>query len=248
MTRLTFEGSNDFSVWTPDGKRVAYRSQRSRLPNLFWKPADGSGSEERLTTSDNQQTPTSFSPDGKALLYSEQNPKTSYDLWALPLEGERKPRLVLQTPFDERVPNLSPDGRWVEYLSNESGRFEVYAQPFPGPGGKYQISTEGGSEIFWGKNWELFYRTGANREKMMVVDTRTQPSFSAGKPRMLFEGPYISNAPHGATSADYSVRGDGQRFLMFKEKEQPQSVALTSINVVLNWVEELKQKVPVGKK
>jgi len=135
LTRLSFEGTtNNYPLWTPDGKRVAYRSQKGGPANLFWKPADGSAAEERLTTSEYLQTPLAFSPDGRTLIYNEQNPKTAFDLMALTLEGERKSRPVLQTPFDERAARFSPDGRWLAYNSLESGRFEVYVQPFPGPG------------------------------------------------------------------------------------------------------------------
>jgi Tol biopolymer transport system component/predicted Ser/Thr protein kinase len=249
LTRLTFEGLNGYPVWTPDGKRVAYRSLAG-LPNIYWKPADGSGTEERLTTVGGlNQTPYSFSPDGRTLVYNEFSGKTGYDLWVLPMQGERKPQLFLQTPFNERAPRLSPDGRWLAYVSDESGRYEVYVRPFPGPGGKWQVSTEGASEVTWSpKGNELFYRTGEQREKMMVVDIQTQPSFSTDKPRQLFEGPYANSAAAGSMAADYSIAADGQRFLMLKPREQQQQTTLTQIVVVQNWFEELKQRVPAGTK
>jgi len=140
------------------------------------------------------------------------------------------------------MPQFSPDGRWLAYISNESGRYEIYVQPYPGPGGKWQISTEGGTEPAWNQNRrELFYRSG---EKMIAVDIATQPNFSAGKPRMLFEGPYL---PASIPMANYDVSPDGQRFLMLKPVEQ-EGAAPTQINVVLNWFAELNQKVPTGKK
>jgi Tol biopolymer transport system component len=248
LTRLSFEGINAFPLWTPDGKRVVYRSQRSGAYNIFWQPADGSGAEELLTTSQFLQTPFSFSPDGRTLAYNIQAPKTAYDIWRLPLDGERKPQLFLQTPFNERVQQISPDGRWMAYASDESGRYEVYVQPFPAPGGKWQISTDGGTEAAWSpKGNELFFRTGGQREKMMVVDIQTQPSFSAGKPRLFFEGSYANNTAGGAVSANYSMAPNGQHFLMLKPVQQQQSAALTQINVVQNWFEELKRRVPVGK-
>ncbi len=246
LTRLTFERNNAATAayWTADGKRIVFPSDRAGPTNLFWKPVDGSGPEERLTTSQNVQRASFSSPDGRFLVFTEIDPKTGSDLWVLPLDGDRKPRIFLQTPFEEGAGQFSPDGHWIAYVSNESGRNEVYVRPFPGPGGKWQVSTDGGSENAWSpKGNELFYRTGGQREKMMAVDFQTQPTFAAGKPRLLFEGNYGSNAPL-APGAFYSVSPDGQRFLMTKSPDQPQA-ALTQINVVLNWFEELKSKVPV---
>jgi len=245
LTRLTFDGTgNNFPQWTPDGRRVIYRSFRP-APNLFWKSADGSGAEERLTTSQFLQTPLSVSPDGRTLVFTELNAKTSYDLLAMSLDGDRTPRPIIQTPFDDRIAQLSPDGRWIAYISNESGTYEVYVQPFPGPGGKQQISSGGGAEIVWAKNGELFYRTGPELEKMMVVDFEQGPVLRAGKPRLLFEGPYLSNAANASLSPNYSVSADGQRLLMLKATGG-QSGELTQINLVMNWFDELKRLVPVN--
>ena len=145
----------------------------------------------------------------------------------------------LRTPFAEGGAKFSPDGRWLAYVSDESGRAEVYVQPYPGPGGKWQISIEGGTEPIWNRNGrELFYRSGT---KMMAVETTTQPSFSAGKPRVLFEGQYVL-AVFPGMDLTYDVSADGQRFLMVKETGQATSP--TQINVVLNWFEELKRRVP----
>ncbi|MBI4479865.1 MAG: PD40 domain-containing protein [Acidobacteria bacterium] len=244
LTRLTFEGENaaTAAIWTPDGNRIIFPSARGEAPaNLYWKPADGSGSEERLTTSRNTQNLGAMTPDGRTLVYAETDPKTQRDIWVVSMEGDRKPRVFLQTPFNAGTPRLSPDGRWLAYISDESGKYEVYVRPFPGPGGKWQISTEGGTELAWNPaGSELFYRSGATKGKMMAVDIRTQPTFSAGRPRLLFEGPYVP----GTQGAMYAVSPDGQRFLMLQVGAQQQT-SLTQINVVLNWFEELKQKVPV---
>jgi hypothetical protein len=242
LTRFTFEGnSNSNPTWTPDGKRIAFQSNKEGAPNLFWQLADGSGGLERLSTSELNQVPTSWSPDGQHLAFFEVDPTSQRDIWVLRL-GDHKAQPFLKTPFDESVPRFSPDGRWLAYISNESGRFEIYVQPYPGPGGKWQISTEGGTEPVWNSNGrELFYRGG---DKMMAVEITTQPSFVAGTPRMLFAGQY---QPTPATTPNYDVSPDGQRFLMLKPSEST-GVAPTQINVVLNWFEELKQKVPTGKK
>jgi eukaryotic-like serine/threonine-protein kinase len=241
LTRLTFEGNaNNGAVWTPDGKRIAFSSNKDGPLNLFWQLADGSGGLERLTTSQYLHAPMSWSPDGQLLAYFEVNPITQRDIWVLRMT-DRKAQPFLRTQFDEAVPQFSPDGRWLAYISNESGRYEIYVQPYPGPGGKWQISTEGGTEPVWNRNGrELFYRSD---DKMMAVEIATQPGFAAGTPRMLFEGRY---APAPFPTANYDVSPDGQRFLMVKPSEQ--EAATTQINVVLNWFEELKQKVPTGKK
>jgi serine/threonine-protein kinase len=243
LTRLTFQGNNNLvPFWTPDGKRIAFTSNKEGQRNLFWQLADGSGGLERLTTSEQLHITGSWSPDGQLLAYSEVNSTTGFDIWVLGLR-DRKAQPFLQTQFNESTPQFSPDGRWLAYVSDESGRKEIYVQPYPGPGGKWQISTEGGVEPLWNRNGrELFYRSG---KKMMSVEIAMKPSFSAGTPKMLFEGAY--QLLSGISTPNYDVSPDGQRFLMLKPVELSQA-APTQINVVLNWFEELKQKVPTGKK
>ena len=240
LSRLTFEGGTNIDpVWTPDGKRIVFKGTRNRL---FWQPADGSAGAEVLTSSElaGNNVPGSWTPDGQVLTFMEINPNTGYDIYTLSLK-DGKPQPFMQTSALETAPRFSPDGHFIAYNSDESGRTEVYVRPYPGPGGKWQISTEGGTEPVWNpKGRELFYRSG---NKMMAVDVTTQSTFSAGKPKMLFEGPYV---PTPRSFPDYDVSPDGQRFLMLKADEQAQ--APTQINVVLNWFEELKQKVPTEKK
>jgi serine/threonine protein kinase/Tol biopolymer transport system component len=244
LTRLTFEGNtNAYPIWTPDGTRITFSSNKDGAgpTNIFWQLADGSGGLERLSTSEYIQTPHSWSADGRLLALIEVDPGTGVDIWVLRM-GDRKAQPFLRTPFTEGAARFSPDGRWLAYISDESGRYEIYMQPYPGPGGKWQISTEGGTEPVWNPNGrELFYRSG---DKMMAVDIATQPGFTAGKPRMLFEGQYL---PTTTTPPNYDVSADGQRFLMLKSVEQAAS-APTQINVVLNWFEDLKRRVPTGTK
>jgi Tol biopolymer transport system component len=242
LTRFTFGGNyNSASVWTPDGKRIAFQSNREGPRNVFWQMADGSGGLERLNTSEHNQVPMSWSPDGQTLAFLDVSPASGYDIWVLRTR-DRKSEPFLVTPFNEGAARFSPDGRWLAYVSDESGGNEIYVQPYPGSGGKWLISTEGGTEPVWNPNGrELFYRSG---DKMMAVDIATQRSFAAGKPRVLFEGQYV---PSPTTPPNYDVSPDGQRFLMLKPSEQDQS-APTQINVVLNWFEELKLKVPKEKK
>jgi Tol biopolymer transport system component len=240
MTRLTFEGTGNASpVWTPDSSRIAFQSNKDDPTSIFWQKADGSGGLEKLTSSEYFRAPWSWSADGQLLSFGENNPTTGFDIWVLDMK-DRKAVPFLRTPFYE-IGSLSPDGRWMAYTSNESGRPEVYVQPYPGPGGKWQISTDGGMDVRWSANGrELTYRNG---DKMMAVDITTQPAFSAGKPKMLFEGPYTPSSPNFSY---YDVSADGQRFLMLKPVEQAQGV--TQINVVQNWTEELKRRVPAGTK
>jgi dipeptidyl aminopeptidase/acylaminoacyl peptidase len=228
--------TSNFLIWTPDGKRIAFNSNRQGPLNLFWQMADGSGGLEQLARSANPQYPLSFSPDGQLLAFAEVSPTTSYDIWILDLR-DRKARSFLQTSSIEAAPRFSPDGRWLAYVSNESGRYDVWVQAYPGPGGKSLISTEGGNEPAWNPNGrELFYRNG---DKMMAVDVTTELTFSAGKPRLLFERHYL---PAASTIPAYDVSHDGQRFLMVEDGEP--ETPITQINIVLNWAEELKRLVP----
>ena len=250
LTRLTVEGTvSALPAWTADGKRITYTSRTDGPLNLFWRLADGSGGLERLTTSDYNHTPMSWSSDGQLLAFGEASPSTGFDIMVLrmgdpstPLGAGRTAQPFLRTPFNESSPRFSPDGRWLAYASDESGRQEIYVQPYPGPGGKWPISADGGREPVWNRNGrELFYRNG---NRMMAVEIATQPGFAAGKPRMLFEGPYD---PTVFTAPNYDLSPDGRRFLMLKRFEQGVA-APAQINVVLNWFEELKSRVPPGKK
>jgi Tol biopolymer transport system component len=241
LNRLTFEtGLHNYPIWTPDGRRVAFASNRAGPFNLYWKPADGSGPEERLTTSPNPQFPRSWSPDGKWLTFDESQPANGTDIRVLPMFGDRKPRPLLQTPFDESGATFSPNGRWVAYTSNQSGRFEIYVQAFPEGGAKWQISSDGGAEPVWARNGrELFFRSG---DKMLVVDVITDSSFHAGTPRVLFKGRYESYS----LTTSYDVAADGRRFLMVKGGEP--AAAPSRFNVVLHWFEELKARTAARKK
>ena len=237
LTRLSGPDGN-VPIWTPDGERVTFKSG-VETPEIVWQKADGGSTPEKLTSLTNYNSdPNSWSPDGKWLAFTDSDPKSGADIWLLSLEGERKARPFLQTPASEAGGVFSLDGRWIAYDSNESGRREVYLQPFPGPGAKWQVSTEGGRQSVWARNGrEIFYRSG---DKMMAVEVQTEPSFRLSKPKMLFEGRY-EGADGWFGYANYDVTADGQRFLMIRSEEEP---APTRIRVVLNWAEELKAKVP----
>ncbi len=245
LTRFTFEGTyNRSPTWSHDGERIAFISNKDAAQDTYWQLADGSGAVERLTTGEDIISPSSFSPDGRLLAFIEINPTTQRDISVLQL-SDLKTQLFLRTQFSETAPRFSPDGLWLAYVSDESGRQEIYAQPYPGPGGKWQISTEGGTEPVWNPNGrELFYRSG---NKMMAFEITTQPNFSAGKPQTLFEGSYTL-APGANSAPDYDVSPDGQRFLMLKEAGEGASATATQIVVVQNWLVELNRRVPPGRK
>ena len=246
LSRFTFEGaSNQYPTWTPDGKRIAFMASKQGVLEVFWELADGGGGLEQLTTGTTTTVPFSWSSDGQTLTGVIVAPPNVPEIFVMRL-SDRKIHTVLQTHTAtfEDAPQFSPDGHWILYASDETGRREIYVQPYPGPGGKWQVSTDGGNEPMWSRNGrEIFYRDG---QRMMAVDITTQPGFIAGKPHELFEGDYLKNGA-GYARPNYDISPDGQRFLMVKPLSLEQATP-TQINVVLNWTEELKRLVPAEKK
>lgn len=242
-TRLTTDGRNEDAMWSQDGKRLAFASSTTGYPNLFWQPADGSAAAARLTTSGFLQAPAEWTPDGQTLPFVQSEEESeANDIWMLSLAGDRQARPFLQTRFSERHPALSPDGHWLAYASDLSGHDEVYIQPYPVPGSRTQISTQGGTEPAWSKDGrELFYtieRESAGL-KMMAVAVTTRPILTASVPRLLFELPFsFFLNPIRA----YDVTADG-RFLMIRIEEPFQEVPAQMI-LVQNWFDELKRRVP----
>jgi eukaryotic-like serine/threonine-protein kinase len=237
-TRFISEVSNQFPIWTPDGKRLTYRATRAGTRNIVWRMADGSGTEERLTTGKGNHSPDSWSPDGQVLLFTDS--AEGGDILAL-RRADHKTQPFLRTEFLEGAARFSPDGRWIAYVSEESGRREVYAQPYPSPGGKSQISMDGGAEPVWNPNGrELFYRAG---KKMMAVEVATKQSFVADRPELLFTADFVESP---WWMANYDVSRDGRRFLMVQPSPQ-ENATPAQITVVLNWFDELKRLVPTPK-
>jgi serine/threonine-protein kinase len=248
-SRLTHEGKAFWVNWTPDGKRVAFGCLRSGKFDLYWQPADGSSAMERLTTSDYWQCPGSWSPDGTTLAFVEWHADTGGKILLLDLRS-RRVTPFLNSQSDEGWPEFSPDGRWMAYVSNESGRPEVYVRPFPGPGGKWLISQEGGQEPLWARDGkQLCYRSGIGIQKdqiwdhVWVVDVRMDGGFSPSKPRLLFKAPGFMN---GGIIRSWDVSLDGKRLLMVKI-EEAKPTPVTEMVLVQNWIEELKRLVPTGK-
>jgi eukaryotic-like serine/threonine-protein kinase len=242
LTRFTYEGGDEQNpVWTPDGKRLAYASQRGGTPTIYWKTADGNGTPEKILTPQHPQRPSSFSPDGKFLAYTEVHPQSGLDIWTVRLDdSSRQPEPFLRTPFDEDQPLFSPDGHWLAYRSNESGRMEVYVAQFPVAAVKRQISIDGGDQPMWAPDGkQLFYLKG---NRLMSVDLNGESGMHATKPRVLFERAVSpSAADSGLWGHTYAVFPDGKRFLFVDNGVQPE---VRELRVVLNWFEELKRLVP----
>jgi Tol biopolymer transport system component len=237
-SRLTGDGQVTNAEWTPDGKSLVLAWGKTGLDNLYLLAADGSSSMERLTESSYEQAPGCISPDGSTLAFIEVHSQTESSILLLDMKTHRV------TPFlDQKVwagwPVISPDGRWLAYTSTESGSIEVWVRPFPGKGGKWQISNDQGQEPIWSKDGkQLFYR---RVNQVWVADIKTEGGFSPGKPRLLFE-------PRGMAMNNplrhWDLEPDGQGFLMVQTVEtKPQPVK--EIVLVQNWFEELKRLVPV---
>jgi len=245
-TRLTFERANANPVWTPDGKRLIYLSAPGFVGGgagtLAAVASDGSGPPVKLMGEGLNPVPTSVSADGKLVMGVRSSTNlgqpSGSEIWVLPLDGakaaEATPQPFLDTRFTRGNLQFSPDGKWVAYESNETGRNEIYVVPYPGPGGKSQVSTDGGAQPRWNRNGrELFFRSGS---KLMAVDVETGAVFRAGTPRMLFE----------KASSDYDVAPDGRRFIMLK----PAATAAdtSELHVILNWFDDLRRRVPLESK
>ena len=242
LNPLTSDGSSVFAVWAPDGESVLFGSYRTGKPRLFRQSMAGGEPELFATLEELVGMPVACSPDGKELLivWSDPNhPRWDNDIYLVSLDkqnGKNQPRPFIQRNHNQRHGVWSPDGRWVAYASDESGRWEVYVEPYPGPGPKTMISTDGGYQPLWSRDGkELFYRCGY---KMIAGTIETKPEFRVTRYEVLFEAPYLCRV----NRIDYDVAPDG-RFLMIQDSQEPTPV---SVNVVLNWFEQLKRLAPIG--
>jgi len=243
-TRLTFNSpaATISPVWSQDGSRVAFGVSRKGVTDLYQRASNGTGQDELVLESKNQKDPTDWSHDGRFLVFQDVD-RTSEDLWALPVTGDKKPILLLRTDYRETQGQLSPDSRWLAYTSNESGTFQVYVQPFA-PGwttpmtGKWQISTTGGTQPRWrGDGKELFY-VAPDRKLMAAEVTATAQRFDRGTPQALFESrSAVSSLNPRATG--YAPSADGKRFLI----AVPRGALGTTppLTVVVNWLAGVKK-------
>jgi Tol biopolymer transport system component len=236
LGKRTFEGTNNFPIWSRDGQSLTFTRGVGYIGPLLRVRADGTGQTETLVTDEQQpgmKIATSWSADGKILAFQR-----GYDVIVRDDKGALHPALA--TPAYEREGRFAPNGRWMSYRSNETGRDEVYVQTYPPGGGKWVISTEGGTQAMWAENGrELFYKNG---NKMMAVDVETGNTFKAGVPHLLFQLPFPERTP--GDPSRYAVTPDGKRFLLMTTASDESSRTTPPINVVLNWQEELKQRVP----
>ncbi len=191
-----------------------FDSNRTGHRDLYQKAANGAGVEELLLQSSGDKTAGGVSPDGRFLLYrASEPPKIVSDLWVLPLDGDRKPFPFSNTPFEERTGQFSPDGRWVAYQSNESGRYEIYVRPFPGPGGQWQVSNSGGSQVRWRRDGKELYYISPDGKLMAAAVVVNGSSFEAGVPMALFETRIWGGGANTNNRQQYDVAADG-RFLI----------------------------------
>jgi len=227
LARLTFDGSSAFPLWSPDGGRIVLSSLRDGAFSLQKRSSDGREVEQWIAPSPKRYVPLSWSPDGATLAGVSVDPTTFNDVWTLGV-GDHEVKPFVRTPYREGGPTFSPDGRFIAYASDQSGRSEIYVRPFRGPGGETLVSTMGGSEPVWAKHANLmFYRQGT---AMMAVDVATSPALLIGPPHVVFDRAYDSS---GAYWPDYDVTQDGQQFLLLKKASRDSGPA--QVDVVLNW-------------
>jgi serine/threonine-protein kinase len=251
-TRLTADpGRDERPVWTPDGRRVAFGSTRDRVTmNLYLQRADGTGNVQRLTESRSAQAPTSWHPSGKFLAFTQSTGPTDNNIMILPMEGDESsgwkpgtPFVFLNSPFQTSEAVFSPDGKWLAYVSNETGRNEVYVRPFPGPGGKWPISTAGGVFPTWSPaKRELFYGSAGRQQIMVASYSADATSFRADKPR-LWSDAMIGVRPRSPIAA---LHPDGERFVV--ASSQDQAGVRDKIVFIFNFFDELRRVAPPAKR
>ena len=236
-TRFTFEPGEELAPrWAPDGRSIAYVAGRGAQQGIFRKQVEGSATEELLYASETVKVPTGFSPDGKLLAYAELGQDTNFDIWILPLTGDRKPYAFLKTTFSEGGAVFSPDGKWIAYHSNESGKTEVYVSPFPGPGRKWQVSVQGGGYPAWRQGGrEIVYQEMQSNKVFSVPVAFRGDTPDFGRAAELFVAP----PPLAGIAARFDSAADAKRFMVVRQGKQREAQALT---LVVNWTAELRGK------
>ena len=244
-SRVTVDPSGDlWPIWSPDGQRILFTSTRTGTTHIFAKAADGTGQAERLTTSETQvRWPESWSADGQTLVVMDFVANRGADLQVMSLGTENEPEGLIETEFNELHAEVSPDGRWIAYTSDESGQPEVYVRPFPNvEDGRWPLSRDGGHSPVWAPSGEELFFRQSTPPSMMVVAVETDPTFNPGDPEVLFAAPYRASV---FRSRPWDVSREGDRFLMVKEDATlGETHAGPQMILVQNWFEELKRLVP----
>jgi serine/threonine-protein kinase len=230
LTRFTSGGGHTDPIWTPDGRRLAFSERRSGSIDVHWQAADGGSPPEPLVTGPGNQWPWSWTPDGKTILYDENAPGRTTRIMARATDTTATPRAIVESEFANRLGKLSPSGQWLAYTSNETGRTEVFVRPFPGPGGKQQISTTGGDQPMWSRDEkELFYRAG---NKLVAASLQIGSDIVVRSRVELFDDDFeTSNA------TNYDVSPDGKSFVMLQRVEDTRQ-----ITVMVNWLDEIRRR------
>jgi len=237
--RLTTDPASDiYPSWSPNGDRLTFISTRAGATSIYLKPSNGASTEEPLVSSPELKYNPQWSPDGQSIIYSQLNSKTNVDLYVLSLAGDKKPTSLLQTNFIEAQARFSPNGRWVSYISNETGQFEVYVESFPATGAKLAISTGGGSQPQWRADGRELYYYSPDRKIMAVEVNGDGATFKAGEARALFEIRVSSADQNFPGNGYYTVTHDGKRFLVSSLLDAPER---QQVNVIVNWMADFKK-------
>jgi serine/threonine-protein kinase len=251
LTPITTDAAADQKpVWTPNGQRIVFRSNRDKSLNLYWRRADGTGGVQRLTESPNPQTPASWHPSGKFLAFYEVRPKTGNDLMILPVEGSEalgwtpgKPTEFLKTGAAAFEPMFSPDGQWIAYHSAESGRFEVWVRPFPGPGRSTRISTDGGQLATWSRTRREIVFANSDNQLMVASYTVKGDAFNAEKPRLWSERRFMPRP----RLRSFTLHPDGERVVLAAAPDTESVVKQDKLVFIFNFFDELRRVAPPGR-
>ena len=227
-TRLTFESDNFYPTWSPDGKRVVFASRRKSPSDLYSVTADGSGQTQTVVAGPLLEFPGTFSPDGRTFVFRQTDPMTGFDIFAVQLgDTVHTARPVVRTRFNEMAPAISPDGKWLAYVSDETGHNEVYLRRYPAGESRWAVSVDGGSEPVWRRDGrELFFRNGAGMHSVTIESDAAGTAPSIGRVTLLFNGPYVRNMRW----ADYDVTPDGREFVMVKD-----DASSVQLQVATDW-------------